>query len=81
MSRPPVHTIRMGLIKASVWKNETKSGVRHAVTIIRLFKNGDVWQESTRYGRDDLPLVCKVVELAHEWIYFHGKEDNDKEAQ
>ena len=81
MSRPPVHTIRMGLIKASVWKNETKSGVRLAVTIIRLFKNGDVWQESTRYGRDDLPLVCKVVELAHEWIYFHSKEEGTEVQQ
>ncbi|WP_417377244.1 hypothetical protein [Gimesia maris] len=78
MSRPPVHTIRMGLIKASIWRNDTKSGVRHAVTITRLFKNGDVWQESTRYGRDDLPLVSKVVELSHEWIYFSAKEDSEK---
>ena len=81
MSRPPIHTVRMGLIKASIWRNDTKSGVRHAVTITRLFKNGDVWQESTRYGRDDLPLIAKVVELAHEWIYFSAKEDSEKEPQ
>lgn len=81
MSRPPVHSIRMGLIKASVWKNETKSGTRHAVTISRLFKNGDVWQESTRFGRDDLPLVAKVIELCHEWIFFNGKEDEAKDGQ
>ncbi len=81
MSRPPVHTIRMGLIKASVWRNDTKSGVRHAVTVTRLYKDGDLWRESTRYGRDDLPLVCKVVELSHEWIYFNAKDDGGKEAQ
>tara|TARA_R110002073_G_scaffold149534_14_gene303344 strand:+ start:5461 stop:5676 length:216 start_codon:yes stop_codon:yes gene_type:complete len=68
----------MGLIKASIWRNDTKSGVRHAVTITRLFKNGDVWQESTRYGRDDLPLVSKVVELSHEWIYFSANEEDTK---
>ena len=39
------------------------------MTVVRLFRNGDVWQESTRYGRDDLPLVSKVTDLAHSWIY------------
>jgi len=75
MSRPPVQTIRMGFVKASIWKNETKVGLRHQVTVCRLFKNGDVWQESTRFGRDDLLLVARVIELSHEWIYFHSKED------
>ena len=76
MSRPPVHIIRMGFIKASVWRNDTKVGIRHAVTITRLFKNGDVWQESSRFGRDDLPLVSKVGELAHEWIFSKAKMKN-----
>ena len=75
MSRPPVHNIRMGLVKASIWKSETKVGIRHQVTVCRLFKNGDVWQESLRFGRDDLPLVAKVIELLHEWIFFHSMED------
>ena len=73
-TQTPVHTIRMGLIKASVWRNQTKVGIRHMVTIVRLFRNGDVWQESTRFGRDDLPLVSKVMDLAHEWIYFKADE-------
>ncbi len=81
MSRAPAHVIRMGFVKASVWKNDTKVGVRHAVTVTRLFKNGDLWQESTRFGRDDLPLVSKVVDLAHEWIFFHGREDDAKVEQ
>ena len=81
MSRPPIQVIRMGYVKASIWKNETKSGVRHAVTVCRLFKNGDVWQESTRFGRDDLPLVSKVTELAHEWIFFQSKEDEGHETR
>ena len=70
----PIYSIRMGLIKASIWRNETKAGTRHNVTIVRLFRNGDIWQESTRFGRDDLPLVSKVIDLAHEWIYFHADE-------
>lgn len=45
------------------------SGERHSVSIVRLYKNGDTWVESTRFGRDDLPLVAKVSDLAHSWIY------------
>ena len=79
MSRPPVHSIRMGLVKACIWRQDTRSGLRHHVTICRLFKNGDIWQESTRFGRDDLPLAAKVMELAHEWIFFHSQEGEEDE--
>ena len=68
MSRAPVHEIRMGLIKASIWRNQTKSGERHNVTVSRLYKNGDIWKESNHFGRDDLLLVAKVADLAHSWI-------------
>jgi hypothetical protein len=73
--KPPIHVIRMGLIKASIWQNQTKVGLRHNVTVVRLFRNGDVWQESTRFGRDDLLLLAKILERAHDWIFFHTTED------
>ncbi len=65
----PVHIIRYGMIKASIWHNHTKSGPRHSVSIVRLYRNGEVWKESLRFGRDDLPLVAKVSDQAHTWIY------------
>lgn len=68
MPRPPVHEIRLGLIKASIWSNQTKSGERHNVTLVRLYKNGDTWKESSHFGRDDLLLVAKVADMAHTWI-------------
>lgn len=74
MQKQPVHEIRFGLIKASIWKNQTRSGDRHNVTVCRLYRNGDVWKESTHFGRDDLPVLAKVVDLAHSWIFIHGDE-------
>jgi hypothetical protein len=68
VSSRPVHTVRLGLIKAAIWRNQTKSGERHSVSIVRIYRNGDVWKESTRFGRDDLLLVAKVADLAHTWI-------------
>lgn len=71
MAKQPVHEIRLGLIKATVWENQTRKGANYVVTVIRLFKNGSEWKESTRFGRDDLPLVAKLADMAHTWIFTH----------
>ena len=59
----------MGRIRAAIWQNQTDNGVRHNVTMSRLYKDGDDWKDTTSFGRDDLPLVAKVCDLAHSWIY------------
>ena len=68
-SKKPVHEIRMGRIKAAIWQNDTENGPRHNVTISRLYKDGEVWKDSNSFGRDDLPLIAKVSDLAHCWIF------------
>ena len=72
MAKQPIHSIRIGYIKASVWHNQTKAGDRHNVTLTRLFRDGDVWRESNHFGRDDLLLLAKVVDQAHTWICQQG---------
>lgn len=67
----PVHEIRLGRIRAAIWENETQNGTRHNVTFSRLYKDGDDWKDSTSFGRDDLPLLAKVADLSHTWI-FHA---------
>ena len=43
---------------------------RHNVSISRLYKDkNDKWKDSTSFGREDLPLVGKVADLAMFWIY------------
>ena len=72
----PVHEVRLGRIKAAVWQNETENGVRHNVTIARLYRDGDVWKDTTSFGRDDLPLVAKVSDIAHTWIFAQSGNRN-----
>ncbi len=67
--KKPVHEIRLGTIKAAIWENETTNGTRHNVSIARLYKDGDEWKRSESFGRDDLPLLAKVVDQAHSWIF------------
>ncbi len=68
----PVHEIRLGAVKAAIWENETSVGVRHNVTVSRLYKDGEEWRNTDSFGRDDLPLVAKVVDQAHSWIFESG---------
>lgn len=72
MSKQPIHSVRVGYIKASIWHNSTKAGDRHNVTVTRLYRDGDLWRESTHFGRDDLLLLAKVVDQAHTWIVQNG---------
>ena len=86
MTRGESHEIRFGLIKATISEKSVRGHARHRVKIVRLYKDGDVGKESQMFGRDDLPLVAKVADLSHTWIYQHsqrdgiGVENHDSEA-
>jgi hypothetical protein len=65
----PVHVVRLRNIRAAIWANDTEYGVRYNVTAARLYKdNEEQWRTSDSFGRDDLLLLAKVLDLAHSWI-------------
>lgn len=77
MSSRPVHEIRLGLVKAVVWANQTDAGVRHQVSVARIYRTeADEWATSDSFGRDDLPLLAKVVDMAHTWIFTQTQGQN-----
>ena len=78
----PVHEIRMGRIRAAIWENDTTNGKRHNATLSRIYKDGETWKDSTSFGREDLPLVMKVADRAHSWIFenSHSAEPAEEES-
>ena len=64
--------IRRGLIKVRIWQRRSKNGVRYSLSVVRLFRNGDQWKESTRLGRDDIPPVRLVLDEAYAWMLANG---------
>jgi hypothetical protein len=64
----------MGRVRAAVWQNEAEGRVFHNITFSRLYKEDDQWKDSGSFGRDDLPLVAKLADLAHTWLYQGGPE-------
>jgi hypothetical protein len=73
----PVHEIRLGRIRAAIWANHSTSRETwFNVTVSRLYKDGDRWQDTATFGRDDLPIVAKVVDMAYAWIWTHEDVSN-----
>ena len=75
----PTHEIRIGAIKAAIWKNQTKVGVRYSVTVTRLYKDGEKWEQTNSFGRDDLLLAAKVLDLAHSWVFQQSESEPAEE--
>lgn len=69
MPNRTIHEIRYGLIMARIWQRHSRAGLRHTVAVTRLYRDGDIWKHSSRFMRDDLPLVGFVLDQAHTWIY------------
>lgn len=80
-TKQPVHEVRLGRVRAAIWENETRNGSMHNVTLTRLYKDDDdKWADSTSFGRDDLPLLAKVADQAHSWIFAQNGRTNDDES-
>lgn len=66
----PAYSKSIGHLRLTVWENEGKGGaVWFNTQIVRRFKDGDVWKDSTHFsGIGDLALLGEAVELAKRFI-------------
>ena len=69
-SKLPVQTFRLGRIKAAVWENEADQKKFFNVTFARTYMDeARVFHDTDSFGRDDLPLVAKLADQAHSFIF------------
>ena len=65
----PVDEVRIGAVKAAIWRNESDNGSRFNVTFSRIYKDSEGnWKSTSSFGRDDLLVVAKVADRAHSSI-------------
>jgi hypothetical protein len=68
--KEPIHRIPLGRIRAAIWLNENGEGSAwYSVSITRSYNSGGEWKDSTSFGRDDLPVVRQLCEMAYSWIW------------
>ena len=62
----PAEEIRIGSVKAAIWKNEGDNGAYFTVTFQRLYRTEDgQWQSTMGFGQADLLVLAKVADAAH----------------
>jgi hypothetical protein len=77
----PTHEICLGRIRASIWANQSGGReVWYNVTVSRLYKDGEQWKDAAGFGRDDLPLVAKVADMAYAWIWAQNRRSAEPAA-
>ena len=76
----PVDDVRIGRVKATIWRNETEDGKpRYNVVFARLYKDGNRGQSAPSFGRNNLLLLAKVADLAHTRICELPQESNGED--
>jgi hypothetical protein len=80
-SNLPVKTFRLGRIKAAVWENEAEQKF-YSVTFARTYVDDDnKFHDTDSFGRDDLPLVAKLADQAHTFIFERLAEPKAKQNE
>lgn len=73
-SNKPAHEIRVGLVKATIWKVTTAKDSFFTATFSRLYKAGGQTKESHSFGPRDLSALGDVFEMAKAWIAQQGAQ-------
>jgi hypothetical protein len=80
-SNLPVKTFRLGRVKAAVWENEGEQKF-YSVTFARTYVDDDnKYHDTDSFGRDDLPLVAKLADQAHTFIFERLAELKNKQSE
>jgi hypothetical protein len=75
----PIHQVRIGRIKAAVFENGDSAPRK--VQFQALYKDDeDKWQGSQSFTREDLPLLIKVADQVHSYLYEQNGQNGSSGA-
>jgi len=78
----PAKTFRLGRIKAAIWENESDSKKFYNVTFARTYVDeARNYHDTDSFGRDDLPLVAKLADQAHTFIFDKLAESKAEQSE
>jgi hypothetical protein len=74
----PAFEAKAGLVRATVWPNETKDGIRYNATLTRRYKDGETWKSTPSLGERDLMDGVRALVEAEAWIRQQSAETTKK---
>ena len=79
--KKPVHHLKEKGIDVAVWENGTGEKLRYNTTLKRRYQDADgEWHDTDSFGRSDLPLASKLLDLAYSWIWEQQHAVSSQEA-
>ena len=70
-----VHELRYGMLLLKIKRARSNGTSIHIISIHRLYRNGELWHESTRFGQDDIPSMRYLLDEAHSWMLSQTEEN------
>lgn len=69
-SNSPAIVLRSGALSVSIWKREHEGKAFYNVQPSRAYTedDGQTWQYSDSFGRDDALILAELLHLAWQWI-------------
>jgi hypothetical protein len=78
----PVHEIRYGALKATIWRHESDKGPWFNVVLTRSYKDkAGQWQTADSFGLRHLLEVAKLCDIAHTWIHRELAKEKPQNGQ
>lgn len=76
----PAHKVKYGAVSATTWEKKIKGKDGKEFTvynteIVRNYKNGDKWEKTSNFQKNDLPKVEVVTRKAFEWLGEKNEEE------
>lgn len=69
MTKQPEETFKDGVLKATVWRNESENGVYHSTKLSRAYQDQDGnWRDSSNFAQSDLLNIAELAREAHQYI-------------
>ena len=76
----PIHEVKVGMVKAAIWANDTPKGTLYSVTFTRLYKADEGWKTTQSFNPRDLADVVRVSVLAEAWLADQHREAREAVA-
>ena len=76
----PIHEVKVGMVKAAIWANDTPKGTLYSVTFTRLYKADEGWKTTQSFNPRDLTDVVRVSVLAEVWLADQHREAREAVA-